>query len=603
MTISHFNLFKTIRFKLMASLFTVLTISIGTAMFGIWTYERDQFIESVTLEALRGGRIIEKSLTTSMLGNDRQAIQQTITEISEIIEPPSRLTIISPNGTVAFSSDQSMIGSNFIRAQDPTCTICHLHEGTPPERSTILIDSATGPMLRNIIPISNQPSCHQCHSADTKTLGILLFDAYVESTFQMLRTVAFRILLTGFITFVALFLVMTWLVTKLIHRPIQDLITGFEEVGTGNFNYWVEIQGSDEFSEMADSFNVVSRAIGRYLDEIKVRSAETSTLYSMLLQLSKTIKLTELTGVVFDLLYEFFDYEEILLVRIEENRAHWFEATWRKKSEPRLHHTRFNLDVDRLPGTTMAVEELRRWASDGITLPIFTEDHDPRVLIPLIYNNEKTGIFSLRMPGGRPIPPQKKRLIGALASHVAISFANAKLYHMATTDGLTGLFTKRYFQETIAHMAAADPPFTKSFWLMMMDLDHFKEVNDTHGHPAGDQVLIQFADVIRANIRYGDIPCRYGGEEFIVVLPEVGENADFIESMADRLLKAVENNSFSCPDCPPIRLTVSIGLASFPEHASSVEGVIQEVDSALYDAKRGGRNQVRCAILQPTTKT
>ena len=120
---------------------------------------------------------------------------------------------------------------------------------------------------------------------------------------------------------------------------------------------------------------------------------------------------------------------------------------------------------------------------------------------------------------------------------------------------------------------------------MMIDLDHFKEINDTYGHPVGDQVLLQLADLIRANLRYGDVPCRYGGEEFIVVLPEGNGEMTGIQRIAERLRKTVETHKFICIEGPPIHLTISIGIASFPGHGASMEEVLQAADSALYAAK------------------
>lgn len=187
---------------------------------------------------------------------------------------------------------------------------------------------------------------------------------------------------------------------------------------------------------------------------------------------------------------------------------------------------------------------------------------------------------------------QQKKLISALASHVAISLANARLYHLATTDGLTSLYTKRYFEEAIARLAVPTVAGPGSFQVIMLDIDHFKEVNDTYGHPAGDQVLSQLADLIRDHLRYNDIPCRFGGEEFIILLPENSQGLEMARAIATRLLGAIAAHTFTCPGCPPINRTVSIGVASFPEHATTVAGIILAADEALYAAKRGGRNRI-----------
>lgn len=601
MALTSLSFMQTIRFRLMATLCAVLALSMGAAMYGIWGYERDKFIEIGHKEATRAGRTIEKALRGAMLQNDRKAIQRAINEISEIVEPPSRLSILSNNGTVIFSSDATLPGAVFSREKDPSCLICHEHEGSLPNQNTIMIDSDIGPLLRNVIKIVNEPACHKCHAAAQKNLGILLYDALFQETFDMMRTVALRTFLTGLLTFLLMIVVLSYLVNRFIHQPIQALITGFNQVGKGDFSYWVEVEGSSEFSDMADSFNILSRAIGRYLEEIKAKSRETATFYAVVQRMSQTIELKELIRIIFDLFFEFFVLEEILLVQPEEKKEGCFAITWRNKRSERLHHATYSLKNRVFPSSTLHNDELQLWISGNIQQPLYM-DNDTRVLIPLAYNTARVGLICLKKQAGRHVTSQGKMLIPALAHHVAISLANARLYHLATTDSLTGLYTKRYFQDMIMKFVEAGPDSAKPFWIMMLDLDHFKEVNDTYGHPAGDQVLAQTADLIRENIRYGDIPCRYGGEEFIILLPEIKDGAKSVQDIANRLLHSFAEHVFSCADCPPIHRTVSIGIASFPEHAATAEEIIQVADQALYEAKRGGRNQIRrAAPLAPAS--
>ena len=106
------SIFHTVRFKILASIFVALSLSIGVAIFGIWKYETTQIIKVVHREAMSSGRTIERSLHASMLKNDREAIQESITEISQIVEPPSRISIVAPNGTISFSSDKKLNSRN-----------------------------------------------------------------------------------------------------------------------------------------------------------------------------------------------------------------------------------------------------------------------------------------------------------------------------------------------------------------------------------------------------------------------------------------------------------------------------------------------------------
>ncbi len=172
---------------------------------------------------------------------------------------------------------------------------------------------------------------------------------------------------------------------------------------------------------------------------------------------------------------------------------------------------------------------------------------------------------------------------------------NNNLLTLSQTDGLTRLFNRRYFNEVIETEFARIKRFGGHMGCLMIDIDHFKKINDEFGHLVGDQVLRQLADIMRANVRTIDIPARYGGEEFVMVLPETGENG--VEVVGNKLLKAVENHEFvsqTNPEVPfPVRLTVSIGGSHYPHsEIRSAESLLDSADQALYNAKNGGRNQL-----------
>ncbi len=126
---------------------------------------------------------------------------------------------------------------------------------------------------------------------------------------------------------------------------------------------------------------------------------------------------------------------------------------------------------------------------------------------------------------------------------------------------------------------------------MMLDIDHFKDVNDRHGHQAGDEVLITVADLIQLNVRPVDMVCRYGGEELAVILPETDEQGTHM--VAERIRSTVEDSITTTPQGDMVHVTVSIGFATFPRHGDTAAGLIHAADQALYAAKQEGRNLVR----------
>lgn len=127
----------------------------------------------------------------------------------------------------------------------------------------------------------------------------------------------------------------------------------------------------------------------------------------------------------------------------------------------------------------------------------------------------------------------------------------------------------------------------------MFDIDHFKTFNDTNGHPAGDQLLRAMSGLIRRHLRRADVACRYGGEEFLVAMPDTDRQTAY--HLADTLRRAVETEPFDNRETQPSgRISVSGGVAEFPKDGSSIGELIQHADEALYLAKKGGRNRVEC---------
>jgi len=164
------------------------------------------------------------------------------------------------------------------------------------------------------------------------------------------------------------------------------------------------------------------------------------------------------------------------------------------------------------------------------------------------------------------------------------------LREQVMTDPLTGLFNLRYFHQALEQELERTERTRISTSLMMIDLDFFKEVNDTWGHEAGNEVLKQTADLIRASTRRLDVQCRYGGEEFVVILPS--SERRLAVQVAERLRENIAANTFPAVG-QQLKITASIGLAFHnADSPSDVSGLVADADHYLYKAKRGGRNQV-----------
>ena len=170
----------------------------------------------------------------------------------------------------------------------------------------------------------------------------------------------------------------------------------------------------------------------------------------------------------------------------------------------------------------------------------------------------------------------------------------AELERLSVTDELTGLANRRHLDAELLRETHRHRRHKRSFAILLLDIDRFKALNDSHGHQAGDEALRRFAKVLQGCVRGGDTVARFGGEEFLVILPET--RAEGASTLAERIRAATEERRFEVDEAgTTVQVTVSIGLARFPDHATTPETLIEAADQALYQSKAGGRNRVTVA--------
>ncbi len=569
----------------------IFAVALGVTLYGMWGYHRDRLVEITAQEAMQAGLSIETGLRSAMLRNDRSSLQATIDELIRVTKL-TRINVVDIHGRVALSSDPAMRGKILDRETDKTCVTCHQHGGTKPSRTSILFENQKAPFWRNIIKVENRPACYGCHPPTQKICGILIVDASLAETYSILHTAGMRLLFTGLVAFLVVALVVSRVISRFVLTPLEVLRGGFARVGKGDFDYWVNIRGCGELAEMGDSFNIMSRAIGRYITEIGRKTREFENLYTIVQRMSETIELKKVMEVAVNILHEVVQAQCVLLVMNHERDSSRFEMTWRLDSDRRCYWADYSLadHDDELPHGSICKADLIKWQNEPMNGPAF-ENNGCRAMLPLQVKDMRFGMICIVKEGRQRFTLADQNLFPALAQHIAISLANARLYNQAITDELTTLYTKRYFftkaQDLIDEYRQEGG---RGFCLMMVDLDHFKDVNDSYGHPVGDQVLTLVGELIWIVLRRGDMPCRYGGEEFAILLPDV--DIESVQSVAQRLLKYVAGFAFTVAGLPSFHKTLSIGLAAFPDHATNVEELVAAADAALYEAKHRGRNRV-----------
>jgi diguanylate cyclase (GGDEF)-like protein len=223
------------------------------------------------------------------------------------------------------------------------------------------------------------------------------------------------------------------------------------------------------------------------------------------------------------------------------------------------------------------------------------------ICVPLLVKQDSIGVMNIVNKNDGRFSEEDLQLAITMANQAAVVIEKARLFNLATIDGLTGLIVPRHFKAKMEEEFRRAKRYGKDLSYLMTDIDHFKKFNDTWGHQVGDLVLREVARVVREAVRDTDIAARYGGEEFAVILPETDFDGGYL--FAERLRQKIEEASFEGPK-GPLKVTVSIGLSSIPLHpAETAMEMIKLADEALYVAKRNGRNQVGIACSENSEMT
>jgi diguanylate cyclase (GGDEF)-like protein/PAS domain S-box-containing protein len=223
--------------------------------------------------------------------------------------------------------------------------------------------------------------------------------------------------------------------------------------------------------------------------------------------------------------------------------------------------------------------------------------HDGYLCIPMMAQSEALGVLHLMQPDGVKMTEAKQRLAETMSEHIAMALSNLRLHEtlrsQSIRDPLTGLFNRRFMEEALELEIRRAARNQRPLGMIMIDLDNFKYFNDTFGHEAGDLLLKELGVLLKSNIRAEDIACRYGGEEFTLIMPEgtgvvTRQRAEFFREAIQRINLQYRGN-------PLGPLTASMGVAVFPDHGRTAGDLITAADKALYRSKNAGRDRVTLA--------
>src|SRR3954452_24953270 len=389
------------------------------------------------------------------------------------------------------------------------------------------------------------------------------------------------------------FLIMAFAFAVAVSRSLQAQIARFldaaRRLGTGDFSTEVPTAGRDEFAELGGEFNQMARQLEARLEELQ---RERARLQDAVRRIGESVASNLDRNALLDVVLEAaLDGVDAIGGRATVRAGAGMELIERGRAGS-------------LEGSDAVVERVEHQALDTGALAEASADDRSGLAYPLRASETGDRVLGLItvVRRERPFSQEECELFAYLAGQAAVSIENVDLHELvqrqAVTDELTGLSNHRRFQEVIVQEVGRAKRFGQDLGLVMLDIDHFKSVNDSYGHQQGDVVLREVARVLRDSSREIDEPARYGGEELAVALPQTDLDGAYL--FAERVRTSLEALRIPRLDGKGhLRVTASFGAAALPGSGEDKASLIAAADAALYRAKRGGRNRTVRAEKQP----
>ena len=395
---------------------------------------------------------------------------------------------------------------------------------------------------------------------------------------------------------------LAYLLARLITQPLEELSEGARAIAEGRFDHRIPVRSKDEVGQLAGAFNDMSAQLSTTISAL---SSSRDQMQRAVRRVGETLRSThdmkQMLDSILNTAADAVNAEAAVLWLFAAARGELYPAVARGLDTDDMGRVKVGdgvvgLVAERatsilLPATGMA--------------PVFSrqEPHLPVVIAVPLYSHERLmGVLvTYRLDETRPFAPDELETVAFLAEQGGVAIENVRLHEeaqrLSLTDGLTGVWNRRYFQMQFRQVLATAQRFERPFSILMMDLDHFKGVNDTHGHQRGDALLIEFTQRVTHLLREVDTFARYGGEEFICLLSETDTQGAM--TTAEKIHDAIRGEPFGGMDEELINLTVSVGVAAYPDHGDSFKQLVEAADQALYRAKQTGRDRVCVAQTGP----
>lgn len=390
-----------------------------------------------------------------------------------------------------------------------------------------------------------------------------------------------------------------WLAYRLwVLRPIQFLTRATRRVSQWDLDYRVGYKSKDELGELASAFDRMSEMLAGNVREIEDQASELrewredmAAIQQAAQRFARELDSAELASIALRVGLDAMEADRCGVLTVGQDGRH---ATLVSLAAGAGHEKVDNWEPPRPLRQDTGLEDLAAWSAWAEL--VMGQEEAGTLMTPVVAQGHILGAYVVARGDDRPFSMKERGVFAILADNLSIAMQNARSFQMAITDPLTGLFTRRYMEERLDQELARAARLGTPVSVMLLDLNGFKRANDQFGHLVGDAVLEQFANVLRRQTRASDTPVRFGGDEFVVIMPDTdGKGAT---GVAARVIRGMDEDAA----IPQLRggekLTLSIGIASVPEHANNKRDLLALADAAMYAAKRQ-REESNVALAEP----
>lgn len=393
------------------------------------------------------------------------------------------------------------------------------------------------------------------------------------------------------IVFAALLAVLLgYSLTRGITRPLTELAAGADAIAKGNYDQHIDVKSRDELGRLATAFNEMADGLAMHITQLNESREE---LQRALTRFGETLRSThdleQLLNVIVETSMDHLQARSGLLMLLTPNRDRLVVRVQRG-----LESADFELKVgEGMAGHVVeAGAPLRYPDGNGMKRATQEPDFKTALMVPIFAEELSVGVLCIfDKENDADFSELDMTTLLSLADQAGVAIENVFLHERARTlsvvDTVVGTWNRRYFHQRLEQELERHARFERPFSLLLVDIDDFKIVNDTYGHQRGDAVLIELVGRVKGVIREIDVFARFGGEEFVLLLPET--DAEGGVRTAERMLETVSSRPFE--GRPTLPITVSIGVASYPQHGLNQETLVKAADFAMYKAKREGKNR------------